>query len=167
MIRISSNRYLNIIDKLENGKTYRSVAEGLGVSVSTIYRWSIRNGKSPRWKRELNNERKAEQVVEISKALCVIPNLRRVCKEKNIGYDAFISKNDFRARKIGCYKTARNKCRMCGIDITNRTWWQRLCKEHKVSEEMRQHKLRVHRGKARQTRVHSYFTGGKKLSNAL
>ena len=152
------------LKQLENGKTYRAVAERLGVNISTIYRWARHSGKSPHWKQELIRERWAEKTIEVQKALCVVPNLRKVCREKKLSYFGFIAGSKFRAKKIGCYITARNICRVCGVDISNRPshQWRRLCKVHDAMEAIRQAKLRVARGRGRVTRTTKYFHGNRR-----
>lgn len=148
-----------ILDELEKGATYREIAKKYGVEISTVYRNTLRWGKPPGWKRNLNNDLREKEKVDISKELCVLPDLRAICKKRNISYFGLVANNGFRAKKIGCYKKARNICYICGVDITKRTWGRRLCKEHHMSERRRQLRLRIRRGHALKRRAHKYFTG--------
>jgi|SRR5882724_9271330 len=155
---ISLQKRKNIVNDLEKGIKFRIMANKYNVAISTIYRVCILEGKPKRWRLSQIQEKKDTLKVEIAKELCVLPNLRQVCKQRKLNYFNFITRTDFRAKSIKCYTDARNKCRICGIDITGRIWWRRLCSIHVVSERQRQNKLLALRGKARKTRKHKYYS---------
>jgi hypothetical protein len=159
-MQITRSKMRKMLPMLEAGKTYREVGKKFGFQISSIYRTSVLYGKPRGWKQEIRRDKNKDLMVELSTAVCDLPDLRKVCRNKKLSYFNVISKTGIRVRKIKCYKKARNICRICGIDISNRAWQTRLCLTHKREETRRQVRLLRQRRKRNLTvvrRVHAYY----------
>lgn len=75
-------------------------------------------------------ERREMKQVEISKQLCILPNLAEIARRKGINYHALRAQaNNIEVGKVGCYVRERQKCRICGKP-KGKTSFRRLCDEH-------------------------------------
>ena len=122
----------NILKLALEGKTLRDICSKYRIkSIHRLSRAGFRLwGLSQTWKSDIRREKREKLVVDVSKELCKLPDLRKVCAKRGISYFGFISNTGFRARAVPCYKKSRNTCWKCGVNITHRSWNRRLCPKH-------------------------------------
>jgi hypothetical protein len=140
MVGVRKREVDRAIIRLEKGATYRSQARRLGVNIRTVYRECVNRGKSTRWKIEQRNEKLDEEIVQMSKELCTIPNMVELCRMKKVNfwnlYSKFYVNRGFKVKNVGCYLKARNTCRICGVKLLPDKKKYRLCPKHLGAEKI-------------------------------
>jgi len=121
-------RKQEFIQDIKNLMPQPEMAKKYKLSTPCVVYWqAVKLGFPKRYRIMRRKEVRDKIFVEANKALCELPNLSEFARRNNIS-KSYPSKCGVRARRIKCYKQARNKCRICGKPRAGNRL--RLCNQH-------------------------------------
>jgi len=111
--QVSDKVAKKIMAEVQSGKTYQSIADKYGITVTTVYRSCLRSGQKPGWKtaQRWATVRAKQRILHtrVKIELNKTPNLRYVCKKLGANYWNIATHEDFCLRNMPSYRLNRIK----------------------------------------------------------